>query len=212
MGRFFISIFLVFFFFPGQVYAGLSFVKTITLQDKGKEEVLLKQKFYTEGDRVRIEEDASDIEGNPGVSIYDFEKKKLYTIMLDVSLYMEQDIDVKKEYIMFEIPPEDRYGHFKNFKILREEQERDSVEGHPAVKYEVKVVRTVKKEKDREEEEVVERYFVWKAPDLGNIPVRYELTYPDGRKKIITYTEIKTGTLDPSLFEIPEGYTPISPF
>ncbi len=198
---------------PAQAFGGLSFTKSIVLQEKDKTTTLLTQKIYTQGDKVRIEEDASEIEGNPGVTIYDFKKKKFYTIMLEVKFYIERDINkrVKKDYILFEVPPEEKYKKHKSIIIRRKKLGESQIEGYKTIKYEVKVLRKIKMG-NKESEHILEHYFIWRAADLGQIPVRYEFIYPNGAKKIISYTNIKEGPLDKSLFQIPEGYTPISPF
>lgn len=198
-------------FLSGRAEAGLSFLKTTILLTKDREDILQQQKFYSEGEMVRIEEESSGIEGNPGVRIYDFQKKKLYTIMLDIRLYMEQDIGIEKEYLMFEIPPEKRYANHKNLKVVRTKQGEDTIQGHPAIRYEVKVIRQGEKGRGKEEQ-VLEQYTLWEAEDLKEMPVKYEFELPNNTKKIITYIDIKTEAIDPSLFSIPAGYMPISPF
>lgn len=198
-------------FFSDKAYAGLSFLKTTTIIAGDREDILLRQKFYSEGDMLRIEEDSSGIEGNPGIRIYDFKNKKLYTIMLDLKLYMVQDIEIEKDYLMFEIPPEKKYANFRDLKIEKAELGKDPIEGHPATRHEVKVIRSVEKGKEKEEQ-VVEQYGLWIAEDLNGIPIKYEFPLPHNGKKIINYTGIKTEAIDPSLFSIPEGYIPVSPF
>src|SRR3972149_7413310 len=197
--------------FVRQAGAGLSFLKTTVVLTEEKEDVLLQQRFYSEGEQLRIEEEASGIEGNPGIRIYDLKKKKLYTIMLDVKLYMEQDIEVEKESLMFELPPEKRYANDSTVKVIKTKQGEETIGGHPAIRYEIKVVRKAEKGKEKEEQ-VIERYILWAARDLNEIPVKYEFEFPNNKKKIINYTEINTETVDPSLFTLPEGYIPISPF
>src|SRR3989338_11084283 len=191
--------------FVEQAGAGLSFLKTTVILTDGKEDVLLKQRFYSEGEQVRIDEESSGIEGNPGTRIYDLKKKKLYTIMLDVKLYMEQDIEVEKESLMFELPPEKRYANDSSLKVIKTKQGEETIGGHPAIRYEIKVVRKAEKGKEKEEQ-VLERYILWAAKDLNEIPVKYEFEFPNNRKKIINYTEINTEAVDPSLFALPEGY------
>lgn len=195
--------------FVRQAGAGLSFLKTTVVLTEEKEDVLLKQRFYSEGEQLRIEEEASGIEGNPGIRIYDLKKKKLYTIMLDVKLYMEQDIEVEKEFLMYEIPPEHKYSNYRELKVLKTKQGEETIGGHPAIRYEIKVIRKAEKEK---EEQVLERYTLWAAKDLNEMPVKYEFEFPNNSKKVINYTEINTEAVDPSLFALPEGYIPISPF
>lgn len=204
-------ILILFIFFAGWADAGLSFLKTTTLITKDREDTLLQQTFYSEGEMVRVEEKSSGIEGNPGIRIYDFHKKKLYTIMIDIRLYMEQDIGLEKEYLMFEIPPEKKYTDNKELKIVRTKLGEETIQGHPTIKYEVKVIRKVEKGKEKEEQ-ILEKYILWVANDLEKIPVKYEFELPNNSKRIISYTDIKTDAIDPSLFSIPEGYIPISPF
>ncbi len=198
-------------FFVGQAGAGLSFLKTTVILTDGKEDVLLKQRFYSEGEQVRIDEESSGIEGNPGTRIYDLKKKKLYTIMLDVKLYMEQDIEVEKEHLMFELPPEKKYAIDSSLKVIKTKQGEETIGGHPAIRYEIKVIRKAEKGKEKEEQ-VLERHTLWTAKDLKEMPIKYEFEFPNNKKKIISYTEINAEAVDPSLFALPEGYTPINPF
>ncbi len=206
-----LAIVMVTIFFAEGAYAGISFLKKTVVITDDKEDVLLQQKFYSEGEMIRIEEESAGIEGNPGVRIYDFEKKKLYTIMLDVKLYIEQDIKLEKEAVMFEIPPEKRYANYKDIKVVRTKQGEDTIEGHSAVRYEVKVIRKGEKGKEKEDQ-VVEKYRLWLAEDLKEMPVKYEFEFPNNSKKIINYLDIKNEAIDPSLFSVPQGYVPISPF
>ncbi len=196
-------------FLATRAEAGLSFIKTITLLTKDREDILLQQKFYAEGDMVRVEEESSGIEGNPGVRIYDFQKKKLYTIMLDIKLYMEQDIGIEKDHLMFEIPPEKRYSGQEGVKVVKTKEGEETLQDRPVSRYEVKVIRKGEKGK---EEQVLERYLLWVAEDQDEMPVRYEFDLPNQSKRIIHFTDIKTGAMGPSLFSIPEGYRSVSPF
>ena len=128
--------------------------------------------------------------------------------MLEVKLYMEQDTEMEKEYIMFEVPPEKRYASHKDIKVVRTKLGEDTIEGHPSAKYEVKVIRKIKEKEDQ----VLEKYMAWMAEDLKEMPVKYEIEFPNNSKKIISYSSIKTEAIDPALFSIPQGYIPISPF
>lgn len=211
MKKYILVIVLLSVIFVGQSAAGLSFLKTTVILTDEKEDILLKQKFYSEGEQVRIDEESSGIEGNPGIRIYDLKKKKLYTIMLDVKLYMEQDIEVEKESLMFEVPPEQKYSNYSDLKVLKTKQGEETIGGHPAIRYEIKVIRKIEKGKEKEEE-VLERYTLWTAKDLKEMPIKYEFEFPNNKKKIINYTEISAEAVDPSLFALPEGYTPINPF
>ena len=189
--------------------AGVSFVKSMTIVADSKEDVLVQQKYYWEGDMVRVEEESKDIEGNPGVKIYDFQKKKLYTILLNVKLYLEQDINFDKEDILFETPPEKKYSNQKDVKVEKIKLGEDTIDGHTISRYEIKVIQKGDKKK---EEQVIERYSLWEAEDLEKMPVKYEFELPNKSKRIIKYIEIISDGIDPSMFSIPDGYQPVSPF
>ena len=189
--------------------AGVSFVKSMTIVADSKEDVLVQQKYYWEGDMVRVEEESKDIEGNPGVKIYDFQKKKLYTILLNVKLYLEQDINFDKEDILFETPPEKKYSNRKDVKVEKIKLGEDTIDGHTISRYEIKVIQKGDKKK---EEQVIERYLLWEAEDLEKMPVKYEFELPNKSKRIIKYIEIISDGIDSSMFSIPDGYQPVSPF
>ena len=189
--------------------AGVSFVKSMTIVADSKEDVLVQQKYYWEGDMVRVEEESKDIEGNPGVKIYDFQKKKLYTILLNVKLYLEQDINFDKEDILFETPPEKKYSNRKDVKVEKIKLGEETIEGHTISRYEIKVIQKGDKKK---EEQVIERYLLWEAEDLEKMPVKYEFELPNKSKRIIKYIEIISDGIDSSMFSIPDGYQPVSPF
>ena len=189
--------------------AGVSFVKSMTIVADSKEDVLVQQKYYWEGDMVRVEEESKDIEGNPGIKIYDFQKKKLYTILLNVKLYLEQDINFDKEDILFETPPEKKYSNRKDVKVEKIKLGEETIEGHTISRYEIKVIQKRDKKK---EEQVIERYLLWEAEDLEKMPVKYEFELPNKSKRIIKYIEIISDGIDSSMFSIPDGYQPVSPF
>ena len=212
-----LMIMLLSIFFADSAYAGVSFLKKIKVVTKDKEDVLVQQRFFSEGDSVRIEEESAGIEGNPGIRLYDFKKKKLYTIMLNVKLYMEQDIGIEKEVIMFEPDPEKRYADDKDVKVVKTKKGEETIQGYHTTIYEVKVIRKGGKDKDKDkgkekEEQVLEQYSVWRAEGLQDMPVKYEIELHDNNKRIIEYLDIKTDAIEPSLFSIPEGYMAISPY
>jgi len=192
-------------------FAGLSFVKKTRLVTKDGDIVVLQQKFFSEGEMLRVEEESSGIEGNPGIKIYDFKKKKLYTIMLNVKLYLEQDLAAEKDVILFEPPPEKKYFFGKELKVEKTEKGKDTIEGYDTTIYEIKVIKKAEKGRDKEDR-VLEKYLLWEAGALDGIPVRYEFDLSADSKRIIEYADIKTDVIDPSLFAIPESYKAISPF
>ncbi|MEK6583244.1 MAG: hypothetical protein AABY66_00170 [Nitrospirota bacterium] len=192
-------------------FAGLSFVKKTRLITKDSDNVVLQQKYFSEGDMLRVEEESSGIEGNPGIKIYDFKKKKLYTIMLNVKLYLEQDFMAEKDVVMFEPSPEKKYIIGKGLKVEKTKKGENTIEGRITTVSEVKVVRKAEKGKEKEEQ-VLEKYLLWEAGELDGIPVKYEFELSGESKKIIEYVDIKTDPIDPALFSIPDGYMAISPF
>jgi len=198
-------------FLADTAFAGLSFVKKTRLITKESDNVVLQQKYFSEGDMLRVEEESSGIEGNPGIKIYDFKKKKLYTIMLNVKLYLEQDFMAEKDVVMFEPSPEKKYVIGKEIKVEKTKKGENTIEGRITTVSEVKVVRKAEKGKEKGEQ-VLEKYLMWEAGELDGIPVKYEFELSGESKKIIEYVDIKTDVIDPSLFAIPEGYKAISPF
>lgn len=210
MKRVFIwSILILSIFLVNQADAGVSFLKTVTfVYPNNEKRVFQQQRFYSEGDTVRVEEEASDIEGNPNVRIYDFQKKKMYTIMKNVKLYMEQDLEFDKESLMFEVSPENKYKDRKDIKVEKVKHGDEIIEGHHTVKYEIKAALTDQK---GAEKRVLEQYSIWVADDINEMPVRYEFEQKNG-KRVITYSDIKNEPIDPSLFSLPEEYKSITPF
>jgi hypothetical protein len=198
-------------FLADTAFAGLSFVKKTRLVTKDADNVVLQQKYFSEGDMLRVEEESSGIEGNPGIKIYDFKKKKLYTIMLNVKLYLEQDFMAEKDVVMFEPTPEKKYVIGKEIKVEKTKKGENTIEGRNTTVSEVKVVRKAEKGKEKEEQ-VLEKYLMWEADELDGIPVKYEFELSGESKKIIEYVDIKTDPIDPALFSIPDGYKAISPF
>lgn len=211
MNKLILSAIVLTIFLADTAFAGLSFVKKTRLITKDSDNVVLEQKFYSEGDMLRVEEESSGIEGNPGIRIYDFGKKKLYTIMLNVKLYLEQDITADKDFIMFEPPPDKKYSSGKELKVEKKKKGEDVIEGHPSTVYEVTLIKRADK-KTGKEEQLLEKYLLWEADDLNNIPVKYEFELSGESRKVIEYVNVRTDAIEPSLFAIPEGYKAISPF
>jgi hypothetical protein len=200
------------FFFEAPVSAGMTFTKKTTLVSAdGVESTLLVQKVYVDGDRVRTEEDASEIEGNPGVRIYDFEKKKAYTVMRNINLYMEDTLSVSKEVILQDRDPQKdkRYTEDKTIRIEKVRLADTVIQGHPAAHYEIKIIQKPEKSK---EERVIEDYALWLALDLEEMPLRYEFHYPNKSGKIIEFLDILAEDLKPDLFMLPEGALRVQPF
>ena len=99
-----------------------------------------------------------------------------------------------KAYVKRQLPKDDPEPQMKTTALGQE-----MVDGHPCVKN--KVVITTGVGKPRE-------LFAWFAPDLGNFPVRIQIT-EDGSStmEVSTYKEIQFIKPDAKLFELPAGFT-----
>jgi hypothetical protein len=197
-----------------EVLAGMSFVKKTTIVGGDGTSTDYSQKFFVEGESVRTEEDAKMVEGNPGIHLYDFEKKKSFTVMKDIKLYIEESLTSPKDVLIKDQDPQvlKKYEGVKNVRVEKVRHEDTRIEGHPAAHYEIKIIQKVAKGEKEEEDRILEHYSQWVALDLGEMPLRYEFEYPNNAKKIIEYLDITSGDLDPGLFKIPEGYLQIQPF
>ncbi|HLG22582.1 MAG TPA: hypothetical protein VI382_07180, partial [Candidatus Manganitrophaceae bacterium] len=51
--------------------------------------------------------------------------------------------------------------------------------------------------------------FAWEATDLTDVPIRQEF-YGEGERILVQLKNIEIKTLDPALFEIPNGYKKLS--
>lgn len=81
-------------------------------------------------------------------------------------------------------------------KVDKTELGKDTVENHACTKS--KLTFTAK---DGQTSEAL----VWEATDLKNFPIQYQ-TVDEGQTTTTTFTDIKQGKPDPSLFELPASY------
>jgi hypothetical protein len=81
-------------------------------------------------------------------------------------------------------------------KVDKTELGKDTVESHPCTKSKLTFT-----DKDGRTSEAL----VWEATDLKNFPIQYQ-TVDEGQTTTTTFTDIKTGKPDASLFELPASY------
>jgi hypothetical protein len=91
--------------------------------------------------------------------------------------------------------PTGRHGSTEG-KVDKTELGKDTVENHACTKS--KLTFTAK---DGQTSEAL----VWEATDMKNFPIQYQ-TVDEGQTTTTTFTDIKQGKPDPSLFELPASY------
>jgi hypothetical protein len=152
------------------------------------------------GDKTRIENPM--MQGLVTIT-YKAEKK---TIMLSVpnKAFLEQ-------------PLQERTPNLQDPDVVAEKKKigSEKVDGHPCTKYDVVFYR---KEKPDEKFKAV----VWEAEDLGGLPIRQEIDFPEARKggapgkvggpgkMVIEMKEIKVGGARASMFEVPKDFKKVS--
>jgi hypothetical protein len=107
--------------------------------------------------------------------------------MPEQKMYMELDLSAMKQDMQNNLYDPD----------VRTEKEflgSETVDGHPAKKYHVTIIKQGKKETGG---------FLWEATDLNNFPVKYQSE--DGKTTTV-WKNIKRGPIADSLFEVPSGY------
>jgi hypothetical protein len=136
-------------------------------------------KTYVSGDMYRMEVSGG---GASMISIIRLDRNMSYMIMPAQKMYMEMPL--KAADLAMSSKP--------NPNVQRQEVGRETIDGHPTIKYRVSVTSGGR----------TSTGYQWMATDI-NFPVKY--TGDDGSS--IEYRSIKVGILAPSLFEIPAGYT-----
>jgi hypothetical protein len=144
----------------------------------------MNSKVYAKGPKQRME---NKIEGKETIIISRFDKKIAWMCMQDQMMCMEMPLNVRKEDIQSRLNDPD-------VKVEKEFMGNETVEGHPAKKYHVTILRNGKKESSG---------FLWEASDLDNFPVKYQ---SEDKETTILWKNIRFGGVSESLFEIPKGY------
>ena len=190
--------------------ADLSFTKRITFVSSTGQKVVFEQKFYVSGDWIRTEEDASHTEGDPGIHIYDFKRKRVYTLMRKVALYMEDALMTTREALLWEEDPALTRRIQTDPKVKEEKTVigQEVLGGRPVIHEEVRVIEQV----SDEEQAVLLHVHRWISKELGNIPLRLEFLHPNGARKIVEYLDVRTEPVDARLFQIPKDYLLVNPY
>ncbi|HRT26579.1 MAG TPA: hypothetical protein P5551_06280 [Syntrophales bacterium] len=137
-----------------------------------------QSKVYVQGNKIRLEP-----KGQSQYSIVRSDLNKTWVVMPDQKMYMESKYDPSQ------VPVQKRVRGEMSRKLVGSE----TIDGHPAQKYEVTY---------RDGGKVMKSY-QWVATDI-NFPVKTAAT--DGSWSM-EYRNIRMGTQPESLFEIPKGYT-----
>lgn len=162
---------------------------------KGTELSRFKMPFARAGNKIRVELDFSEMQKggqmpaalSKMININRGDKKLSYTLY-----------PVKKKYIVHQDEEKDAKNDnfFEIPKIEKEKIGNETIDGHPTVKYRVKVIY---KNGD------MHQGYYWNARDLGGMTIKSEMKSDDFTQTILL-KNIKLGTPPAALFEIPSGY------
>lgn len=177
-------------------------VLTVTPKGEKQGEVSEHEYTFSKGD-VRMEEDLTRRPGRKPKVIEALKKDGLerlvYILRPDKHVgYML--VPGKKVYTVTELPPAVEATAPKAPKLEKKELGRETLGGHPCVKKRV----TIK----REEGDTVE-YTTWEASDLGGLPIRFQ-SEGEETTELCVLKNVKVGKPDPSVFEVPKGFTKLS--
>jgi hypothetical protein len=168
-------------------------VVTTLLTEKDGERI--KGKIYVEENKSRYEGTGAD---RGKITIADYDEGRIYFIDKQNELYSEIYYipDVLRAEREGRIP----YGQWyqlkyfaANIKIDRERVREESIEGRPCTVYEIKV----------KYEGGMQKSTTWEDNEL-KIPIKSETVTSYGSKVVVEYKNIRTGFIDPSLFNIPK--------
>lgn len=146
-----------------------------------KETVLAK--IYGSNGKQRMESNANN---RSGIMIIRPDKKAMWMLMPDKNMYMEMSLEQRKD---MPVRPGDTTVKFDKTFIGNE-----TVDGHPAKKYHIKVQREGKME---------DSGYMWEATDLHNFPIKFQ---SEDKSTTTVFKNIKLGTVSATLFEVPAGY------
>ena len=150
----------------------------------------LPSKIYTQGKKTRIE---VSMAGRISVNISRGDKKPpvFWTLAPDEKMYMER---------MGEGGAADPLMGSSGGKIEKTFVAKETVDGHPCNKFKISWKDDLGKRRSG---------FAWEATDLTDVPIRQEF-YGEGERILVQLKNIEIKTLDPALFEIPNGYKKLS--
>jgi len=136
-------------------------------------------KFFMKSDKIRMEMEAAG--GMYTIARKDL--KKVWVVMPPSKSYMEMEEGKEQQQL-----PEDKVKG----EVSRKEVGRETIDGHPTIKYEVTAKMDEKETKT----------YQWMATDI-NFPVK--MAAVDGSWSV-DYKDIKIGGQADDLFEVPAGY------
>lgn len=140
-----------------------------------------RAKMYFKDGKQRMES------GKDSVTIMRPDKKVIWMLMPAENMYMEMPFTGKATENM---PPTNN----PDAKVEKTFMANETIDGHPAKKYHIKVTHAGKKE---------DSGYVWEAADLDNFPIKYQT---EDKRATSTFKNIKSGGVSDSLFELPSGF------
>jgi hypothetical protein len=142
-------------------------------------------KIFSKDGKQRMERSGR---GKDGITIVRPDKKVIWMLMPGKNIYMEMSLDRQKQDLHSQL-------NDPGIKTEKEFVGNDTVDGHPAKKYHITIIREGTREKSG---------YVWEATDLENFPVKYE---SEDKTTTTVWKNITWGGVSDSQFEIPPGYT-----
>jgi outer membrane lipoprotein-sorting protein len=160
----------------------LEFSSDMVMTSQGQTQT---SKIWSKDKKVRMESGAQ-----PGYTIMRMDKNVMWMVMPDQKSFMEMKYDPSKQ---------PRTDEKVQGEVSRKLIGTETVNGHPAKKYEVTYTEAGRTEK-------TERMYQWIATDI-NFPVRVAAV--DG-SWVVDYKNIKMSSQADSLFEVPAGYQKVA--
>lgn len=169
----------------------------------GADKLTLDMKFAVLDGNVRTETEMTKVKGTPlppdaivrmkqmgmdrTVHLYLSGKHLSYLIYPDMKSYCE--IPMKADGTSTNKQPA---------KVDRAELGKETIDGHPSIKYQVTVTPAEGKPS---------KALIWRATDLNDYPVQVEMTLDDSSVVTTTFQNINQTKPAPALFELPTDYT-----
>lgn len=142
-------------------------------------------KMYSKDGKMRMEVTGR---GSDMITITRPDKKVIWMIMPANNSYMEMPINKQNNDVTSQLSD-------PNVKSDKKFIANETVDGHPAKKYSVTILRGGKNEAAG---------FVWEATDMNNFLIKHQSA---DLETTTVWKNIKTGSVSDSLFEVPAGYT-----
>lgn len=180
--------------FSNLTYGGFE-ADVVTTLFTEKDGERIKGKIYIEENKSRYEGTGAD---KGKITISDYDEGRIYLIDKQNEFYSE--IYYIPDILRAEREGRIPYGQWyqlkyfgATIKIDRERVREESIEGRPCTVYEIKV----------KYEGGMQKSTIWEDNEL-KIPIKAETITSYGSKVVVEYKNIRTGFIDPSLFNIPK--------